>query len=240
MRRLGGTVASGAVAVLVVLASGAPPAGAELTVNEVGCAGSAVITPDDGGAPVTVDAEDDTVVLPAGAGDATYEGSVETVTHDHSGKIAVAVGPASIEIGSWSSPNEGGEPSASGTKELPSALEQVPPGKYEVTGHHEGTEGRCEGRLTVEVGGSILSTPASAVSLGLGVLGLLVLALGLIGGKPVLGVLGGLLTGLFGGLDLVFLKVLASDSILLVVLPILLLLVGGVLAVLRSRTLSTA
>ena len=223
---------------LVVLLLGATPAGAELTTNEVGCAGSAVITTDDGGT-VTVDAEDDTVELPAGAGDAEWQGSVATVTHDHSGEVNLAAGPSTIELGSWSSPNAGDDPDATGTKELPPALQDVPPGKYVVSGFHQGNEGRCEGEVTVEVGGSILASPISAGSVGLAVIGLLLFVVFGWRGKPVVAALGGLLLGFFGGLDLVFLKVLASDSILLVVLPILLLLLGLVLAFARLRRPST-
>jgi hypothetical protein len=228
-----------ATSILASLAIGATPAGAELTTNEIGCAGSAVITTDDG-EQVTVNAEDDTVSLPAGAREAVWQGSVATVTHDHSGQIEVAVGPTNIQVGSWSSPNAGNAPDANGTKKLPSALDNLPPGKYEVSGFHEGKEGRCEGRATIEVDGSIVGSPISAVSVVLAVVGLLLLlAFGLLG-KPALAALGGLLFGLFGGLDLVFLKALGSGSILLVVLPILFLVVGLALGLARSRSTSTA
>lgn len=49
-------------------------------------------------------------------------------------------------------------------------------------------------------------------------------------GRPVLGVIGGLLFGVFVALDLVFFKVVASDSILVVLLPIFGVILGVALA----------
>ena len=224
MRRLGGTIAG--ILGLVALAP-ASPAGAELTTNEIGCAGSAVISGD--GPDVAVDAEDDEVRL-SGPESAAWEGSVATVTHDHAGSIDLAVGPGSVEIGSWSSANDGDESSRSGTEELSGALGDVPPGKYEVSGSHQGDEGRCAGNVTVVIEGSVLGHPISAASVGLAVVGLLVLLFGAFRRRPVVAGLGGLLFGLFGGLDLVFLSVIGSGSVLLVILPILLLVVGAVAA----------
>lgn len=224
MRRLGGTIAG--IFGLVALAP-ASPAGAELTTNEIGCAGSAVISGE--GPDVAVDAEDDEVRL-SGPESAAWQGSVATVTHDHAGSIDLAVGPASIEIGSWSSANDGDESSRNGTEELSGAVGDVPPGRYELSGSHQGDEGRCAGRMTVIIEGSVLSNPISAGSVVLAVLGLVLLAFGALKRKPVVAGLGGLLLGLFGGLDLVFLGAVGSGSILLVILPMLLLVVGAVAA----------
>jgi hypothetical protein len=221
------------VAVLVLL-GGAAPAAAEFTTNEIGCAGSAVITGDDGST-VTVDAADAKATVPSG-GSAAYQGSVGTVTHHHSGSIDVAVGPASVELGSWSSANDGNESTKAGTKELPAALGDLPPGKYELTGSHQGDEGRCAGRMTLEVAGSIVGSPISAGTSVLALIGLALLVLGVVRGSPVLGLFGGLLFGLFGGMDLVFLRAVGSGSILLVVLPILLAVVGVAAGFLRLRT----
>ena len=49
-------------------------------------------------------------------------------------------------------------------------------------------------------------------------------------GRPILGVIAGLLFGAFVVLDLVFFKVIASDSILVVLLPLFGLLLGLALA----------
>ncbi len=199
------------------------PASAEFTENSIGCAGSAVIEGDAGS--TSVDAADKSVVLPV-SGDAAYEGSVETITHNHFGEINLAVGPAAIQLGSWKSKNDSDLGSKSGTKELPAALADVPPGKYEVSGFHQGDEGRCAGRMTIEVPGSILSSPISAASTGIAVVALIALLIGALRGKPLLAGFAGFFAGLFGGLDLVFARVVGSDSILLAILPVLLLVAG--------------
>jgi hypothetical protein len=233
MRRLCGFVLIGCIATVAGILTTAVPAGAELTDNKIGCKGSAVVTDEDGET-TSVDAEDTSATL-AGNGSAAYEGSVATVTHDHFGEINLEVGPTSIEIGSWTSANKGNENSKRGTKELPSAIGDIPPGKYDVNGFHQGNEGRCAGHLTVEITGSILASPISAASVVLGVLALLAFLFGAFSGRPVLGALAGLFLGLFGGLDLVFAKVLSSSSVLLLVLPAALLVVGLVVGVLQRR-----
>lgn len=225
MRRLGGMIAA---ALLLLAVWPSSPAGAEFTTNEIGCAGSAVISGE--GADVAVDADDQEARL-SGPESAAWEGSTGTVTHNHAGSIDLAVGPASVEIGSWSSENEGDESDRSGTEELSGALGDVPPGRYELSGSHAGDEGRCAGRMTVIIEGSIFSNPISAASVALAVLGLAVLLFGAFRGRPVVAGLGGLLLGLFGGLDLVFLGAVGSGSVLVVILPILVLVVGAVAAV---------
>lgn len=229
MRCPGGLVLLALVGLLTV--GPARPAAAELTENTIGCAGSAVVTDEDGGT-TTVDAEDSTATL-AGNGEAAYVGSVSTTTHDHFGEINLEVGPASIQIGSWESANEDDENEKRGTKELPSAVGDVPPGKYDVNGFHQGDEGRCAGHVTVEITGSILGSPISAASVALGAIFLLLFLFGALRGKPVLAAVAGLLLGLFGGLDLVFAKVLSSGSVLLAVLPVALLVVGLVVGLLQ-------
>jgi hypothetical protein len=59
-------------------------------------------------------------------------------------------------------------------------------------------------------------------------------------GKLVLGAVSGLLFGFFVGLDLFMFKVIQSDSALIVVLPVVGLVVGVLLGVLRSGKAKTA
>lgn len=152
------------VLVLGLLAFWAAPAAAEFTSNDVGCAGSAVIT--DGAKQYTIDAKD-TVAKVSAAGTADYQGSVSTVTHHHSGSIRLKVGPAGVTLGSWGpSANASNQSSKAGTKKLPAALGDVPPGKYEVTGQHRGDEGGCAGRMTLDVQAPA-SNPIVLGSLGL-------------------------------------------------------------------------
>lgn len=146
-----------AIAVLLVAA----PASAEFDDNTIGCAGSAVITDDDGET-VTVDASDSKVTVPT-SGTARWEGSIDTVTHNHFGVVNLEIGPTSVELGSWGvSENADDEDRARGTKQLPSTLGGVPPGLYAVSGFHQGDEGRCSGAVTVEVEGNPLTHPAGA------------------------------------------------------------------------------
>lgn len=231
MRRLGGFLV---LLALLVIASAAPAA-AELTENSIGCKGTAVIHGDDGST-TSVSADDATVTLPT-AGDADYEGSVATVTHNHFGEINLEVGPGTIELGSWKGRNDTDQSSKSGTKQLASALADVPPGRYDVSGFHQGDEGRCAGHLTVEVAGSLFSSPISASSTGLGALALIALVFGVLRGRPILAAFAGLLFGAFAALDLVFARTVGSGSILLLALPLVLLVLGAVVALLRLRSL---
>jgi hypothetical protein len=230
MRRLGGFL----FIVCLLLIGRAVPAGAEFTENTIGCAGSAVVHGDDGST-VSVNADDGEVTLQDTSGSADYDGSVATVTHHHFGEINLAVGPFDVQVADWQGKNDTNQSSKSGTKKLPSAMSNVPPGTYELSGFHQGDEGRCAGRMTLKVAGSIVSSPISAGSVVAALLFLFVFLFGILRGRPILAAVGGLLFGLFGGLDLVFGRVVGSGSILLAVLPPLLLVVGVVLALLRSR-----
>jgi hypothetical protein len=224
-------LASAATIVVVGSVAFAPPASAEFTENTIGCSGHATIT-DKKGQTYQVDAQDKTATVPRN-GSAEWAGAVTTVTHDHFGEIVIKVGPASVKLDSWGpKPNTSNGSSKSGTKSL-SALEKIPPGKYELTGFHQGNEGRCAGKITLNVAGSPLSSPAGigvTVLTAVAALGVLLAA---VRGRPILGAISGLLLGIFGALELVFLKVLGSGSPLLMILPVVLLVVATVLGFLR-------
>lgn len=169
-------LAGAGLAVVTVLAWCAP-AGAVLDDNTVGCGGHATITGSDGKT-YEADANDSTIKVPQD-GSVAWQGSVQTVTHNHAGEIKVKIGPFDVSIDSWASKNESGQPSKSGTRDMPSALKDLPPGSYEISGHHKGDEGGCSGHATIEVQGSILGNTAGVVSvagtvitgLGLGLAG---------------------------------------------------------------------
>jgi hypothetical protein len=161
VRRLGGFLGLSVLAVLLT----ASPAAAVFTTNTIGCAGSAVIT--DGATTYNADANDSVIKLPK-QGSAAYQGSIQTVTHNHSGAIKLKVGVVSIPMGSWGpTANNSNQSASAGVKKLPSALGSVPPGKYDLTGYHKGDEGMCAGKATVEIGGSALASPAALGSLAL-------------------------------------------------------------------------
>ncbi len=137
---------------MAVAAAGvaAPPATALLTSNEIGCDASTDITGADGRT-YHIEATDKEAKVPTD-GTAAWRGSLTTATHDHSGEVRLVVGRWDIVLGSWGpSANAAGETSAQGTLELPSFLEEVPAGRYKLTGFHRGTEGGCAGKMEVEL-----------------------------------------------------------------------------------------
>jgi hypothetical protein len=153
--------ATAAIAAILLLT--ADPAGAILTNDKVVCTGSAIITDDDG-KQYPVDAADSKATVPKN-GTAAWQGSVSPPTHNHTGEVVLELPLTDIELGAWGpSPNTGNEPSRTGTKNIPSAVEQLPPGEYVVSGFHRGDEGGCTGTVTVVIEGGILSTPAGIVS----------------------------------------------------------------------------
>jgi hypothetical protein len=191
---------------IIVMAS---PAAAEFTENTIGCAGNATIT-DKNGQTYEVDANDKTATLPR-TGTAQYSGQISTVTHNHRGQIVIEVGPVKTALGKWGPrPNSSNQNSKAGTKKLPSFLEQVPAGKYEVSGFHQGNEGRCAGRITVSIAGNAFDTPA-----GIGVAALTALtALAT-------------LFAMVATIELVFLKIVDSGTPLFMILPLVGLVLGG-------------
>lgn len=163
---------------MAVAAAGvaAPPATALLTSNEIGCDASTDITGGDGRT-YHIDATDEEGNVPAD-GTAAWRGSLAIATHDHTGEVRLVVGPWwDIVLGSWGpSANAAGEISAQGTLELPSFLEEVPAGRYKLTGFHQGTEGGCAGEMEVELERAAFSNIAGVSGLvGTGFFGALLL-----------------------------------------------------------------
>lgn len=158
------TTAVSAALALVGVVLFASPAGAVIEPpNTIGCSGSARITDDDGKV-FNADAADTKVVVPR-SGSAAWEGSLGTVTHNHFGAVNLELGPTTIELGSWGvSKNDKDEKDRSGVRDLPSTLGGVPPGRYVVSGYHQGDEGRCEGFVEIEVQGNPLGHPAGAAA----------------------------------------------------------------------------
>lgn len=133
--------------VLLIVGS---PAGAVFSENTIGCQGSALIT-DENGMNYNIDAEDVRVTVPRN-GSAQWQGSTGTPVHNHSGEIFLDLGLFDVPIDDWGSANVN-ELSANGTASLPDALGYAPPGIYAVAGFHEGDEGRCSGRIEIELEG---------------------------------------------------------------------------------------
>jgi hypothetical protein len=159
-RRIAGIAA--AMAALIILSAG--PASAKFSVNTAGCAGKATITGKNGKTYV-VKASASKATIPR-EGSVAWQGSTKRVVKDHSGSIGIKIGPLTFKIDSWGSPNQNGDKTASGTRDMPSALKWAPPGKYLLTGSHAGKGGKCVGSITLTVEGSPFSTAS-----GLGVVG---------------------------------------------------------------------
>jgi hypothetical protein len=100
-----------------------------------------------------------------------YVGTSRKVIKDHSGFIAVVVGPGSVQAVEWSNPNRGGSKRDEGDYELDAAFSRLLPfdlvGLYEIEGQHVGKGGRCDGRAMVKIEGNPLTTVPGAVAAGL-------------------------------------------------------------------------
>lgn len=96
---------------------------------------------------------------------ASWEGSTTTPITDHTGDIGVVVGPATVVLETWGGPNAEESTSSSGDYSVDEARAQLPVdlvGLYEVTAHHAGTGGACEGSVMILIEGNPLTTPAGA------------------------------------------------------------------------------
>lgn len=141
----------------------APPAGAEITRDTIGCSATATVTDDDGSV-VTVDAAATSVKIPRGDS-AVWHGEINKVTHDHEGSIDLKLGPVSINLGKWGpTGNNLNAGTKDGLTDIPALVKQFPSVKWKLTGYHKGIEGQCEGEMTVEVEGSAASTAAAGVA----------------------------------------------------------------------------
>jgi hypothetical protein len=207
-----------------VVALMAPPAGATVNRNSIGCSGQAVITKTNGQT-LTINASQSEAHVPRKAGRVQYSGSVTTVTHNQHGYVAVVVGPWKVNFYTWGGKNNSNKTTDTGSRAYPSVLKDVPPGKYKVSGGHFATEGSCTGSMTIVIDGGPLSNPV-----GLGALiGTIVFALILLTslfGHPIVGGFGGLLLAPFVIADLMLFKVSPPTSLILFGAPIVAILIG--------------
>ena len=91
-----------------------------------------------------------------------YVGTTGKVIKQHSGYIAVLVGPGSVRVVDWSHPNRGGSKRDEGDYPLDAAFSRFLPfdlvGLYEIEGAHAGKGGRCDGTAMVLIEGNPLTT----------------------------------------------------------------------------------
>jgi hypothetical protein len=147
---------------------GASPAQAALTKGP--CNGSVTIegkryTPanDTAANPVVVPEEEGVIVEYRGnTGDAKIK--------DHTGGIAVEIGPGSITVASWGHPHKKGDNKARGLYSLDEAYEKLPldlVGLYKVEGFHRGKGGECEGFAMILIEGNPFGTLPGLASVSL-------------------------------------------------------------------------
>jgi hypothetical protein len=148
------------------------PAGAVVG-GSLNCQGHATIT-SNSGQTYEVDAKDSKATIPKD-GSIEYTGSTSPISHNHSGHIDLDLGPAKPTIFTWSGKNATNKPSSTGTKKIPSLMNNLPPGEYLLSGSHSGQEGSCSGHITLVIKGNPLSNPVGIV----GVAGTVVFGAGL-------------------------------------------------------------
>jgi hypothetical protein len=123
-------------------------------------------TPDN---PIIIPADSETLVV-------SYSGGVGFANTNHSGKVALALGPTTITIEDWGSPNPADTRESSGTYDLSDFRDSIPfkpTGIYEVTGEHSADGGSCSGTVFVKFEGNAWSNPIAVGSLALAALSFL-------------------------------------------------------------------
>jgi hypothetical protein len=118
-----------------------------------------------------------------------YVGTTRKVIKQHSGYIAVVVGPGSVKVAEWGHPNRGGSKRAEGDYPLDAAYSRLLPfdlvGLYEIEGAHAGKGGRCDGNAMVLIEGNPLTTIPGATAAGLTVVTAIGMGLAAAGKKGV-------------------------------------------------------
>jgi hypothetical protein len=116
----------------------------------------------------------DTAKIPR-KGTVAWEGSVPgSGKRDIEGKVYVKIGPASVNVGTWSGPSDTYKNNGTYKYKFPSVLVGL---KVPVWGHHADKGFTCNGHITVELAGSKLGNPILLGSLALTVLSVVNLSL---------------------------------------------------------------
>ena len=115
------------------------------------------------------DTRDNPVVVPDGTGlIVDYTGNTGgVVIKNHSGYIAVHVGPVPIKVATWAGKNADEEIEKTDTYALDEAYDKLPVdivGIFRVSGKHDGKGGVCEGFAYVKIEGNPLTTIPGAVA----------------------------------------------------------------------------
>jgi hypothetical protein len=182
------------------------------------------------------------IPIPDEAGvEVKYSGSVDFENKNHSGSAKVQVGPFSITLGKpWSGSNEADTRGVTDqTYQLDDFRDKLPiwiPGVWKVSAEHSASGGSCKGFAMVKLEGNALGNPVGIVALVL-LLALLYLAIrSVIGGRVISAALAALFLGFFLGLLLMMFAVRPLDTLSVIVIPVVLALIAGGIALTRGRS----
>lgn len=246
-RRKWGALAAviGLVSALVLLSPGA--AGADVT---GGCEGSADFSADSVGAYTPAfDTKGNPIIVPKADGNmATWKGSVPGNNEDFGGEVQIRLGWGWATVADWGAPNHDGsnvddERQDDGVYNMDELWDVIPKniaqGIYEARATHTSSGGvNCEANFFVKFEGNALSSPVviGALVLLAGFLAMLAMAarrtgkLGFFKGRPVLAVISALLGAAMLALVLQQFSVWPLDNLTTVVLPIVMVVLGLLLA----------
>jgi hypothetical protein len=243
--RLGASAAVIGLVIALVLLSPSP-ASADVT---GGCTGSADFSADAVGAYTPAnDTRGNPIIVPKDDGNvASWEGSVPGENKNFGGKVEIRFGPLWIEVADWGLPdhdgsNDNDERRDDGDYNMDELWDVIPKniaqGIYEARASHSASSVNCQANFFVKFEGSALSSPIviGALVLLAGFLAMLVPAgrrtgkLGFFRGRPLLAVIAGLLASPMLALILQQFSVWPLDNVTTIGLPIVMVVLGLLLA----------
>jgi uncharacterized membrane protein YhaH (DUF805 family) len=214
-----------------------------------GCTGSADFSVDSVGAYTPAnDTRGNPVIVPKADGNvASWEGTVPGENKNFGGEVEIRLGPVWIEVADWGLPdhdgsNDNDERSDNGEYDMDQVWDVVPKsiaqGIYEARASHSASGVDCQAQFFVKFEGSALSSPIVIGALVLLALFLTMLAmaarrtgkLSFFKGRPVLAVIAALLAAITLALILQQFSVWPLDNLTTIVLPIVMVVLGLLLA----------
>jgi len=183
----------------------------------------------------TYDTKDNAIRFPENPGGMVipYRGAITAENMDYDGSVGVVIGPAVVAIADWG-PDENPQDTREkqGDYTLGTELDNLV-GIYEVRAvHNVGGAEACSATVYIKIEGSPLSTPiglAAVIGAAIFLILMLLAAMkksGELRGRPVLGLIMGLLFGLFLALVLQQFCIWPLDNLTVIGLPLLMALAG--------------
>ena len=170
----------------------------------------------------------------------TYSGSVDFENLRHEGAAKVQVGPFGITLGDWEGSNEDDVRGVTNQiYEIDDFRDKLPiwvPGVWKVSAAHSASGGDCTGFAMVKLEGNALGNVVGWIAL-IGLLGTAYVAIdAALKRRMMSAVVAALVLGLFLALLLMMFGVRPLDTITTVVLPVVLAVGAGALALTRPRS----